>query len=409
MISPVEQFQGLNCTINTTEDCNLRCKYCYETCKSPKTIEFDKCKKFIDLILDDPDPCLLKGTDKEDIYQGYIFDFIGGDSLMNVDILDKTMTYLSTKFASMNDDRKPLRGWRCSLSSNGTLFTLPKVREFCEKWKKSLSLGVSIDGNPEIHDANRVFPDGTGSMKTILEGWPWYQKNFPIESQSTKATCARNTIPHLYDSLVWMHEELGLNYINQNFIMEDTGCTEEDYKMLDMQLGRCVQYVWDHRNELYWSMIDRTRVCVPNNEKAIQEAKERFYTSGFCGSGCMPTLSIDGNIYPCFRWLPHTQNGQAGIMCVGNVDEGLTHKENFTKIQECSKRCNCTKDPKCLECELEPLCPYCIGGCYAEFGEFKRTTYICEIMKLQNKWAERYWKAWDEEKRIKKNNERNNI
>ena len=51
MIDNQEQFKGLNCTINTTEDCNLRCKYCYETCKTTRKIDIDKCYKFIDLIL----------------------------------------------------------------------------------------------------------------------------------------------------------------------------------------------------------------------------------------------------------------------------------------------------------------------------------------------------------------------
>ena len=404
MIAPKENFEGLNCTINTTEDCNLRCKYCYETCKVPKTIPYEYCTKFIDLILDDPDPCLLNDSVLASTYQGYIFDFIGGDALMNIDILDKIMNYINTKMALK--DPQPLRGWRASISSNGTLFAFPKVREFCEKWNKSLSLGVSIDGCPEIHDLNRIFPDGRGSMKVIQEWWPWYQSIFPIDSQSTKATCARNSIPYLYDSLVFMHEELGINYINQNFIMEDTGCTKEDYKLLDCQMKKCVEYVWDHRNEMYWSMIDRNRNIPSNHPEKIKEDKERFYTHGWCGSGAMPTLSIDGKIYPCFRWLPPTQNGQTGIMCVGDVWNGLNHKENFKKVSDCAIRCNCTKDPKCLECELEPLCPYCIGGCFAEFGEFKRATYICEFTKMQNKWAKIYWERYDEEQE-KIKNERN--
>ena len=127
MIHPADSFKGLNITINTTEDCNLRCKYCYETCKTPKTIDLDTCKKFIDIILDDPDPCLLKDTDRIYAYDGYIFDFIGGDSLMNVDILDKIMSYITTKMTLR--ENQPINGYRFSLSSNGTLFELPKVRE----------------------------------------------------------------------------------------------------------------------------------------------------------------------------------------------------------------------------------------------------------------------------------------
>ena len=79
MIRDIPEFYGLNCTINTTEDCNLRCKYCYETCKKPNNITLDKCYKFVDLVLEDEDPCNLRGTDRENIYDARVFDFIGGE------------------------------------------------------------------------------------------------------------------------------------------------------------------------------------------------------------------------------------------------------------------------------------------------------------------------------------------
>ena len=77
-------------------------------------------------------------------------------------------------------------------------------------------------------------------------------------------------------------------------------------------------------------------------------------------------------------------------MCVGNVDSGFTNIENFVKVQEGSIRANCTKEEKCLTCKLEPDCAYCIGGCYAEYNDFIRTTHICEVTKLLGKWSEIY-------------------
>ena len=78
-------------------------------------------------------------------------------------------------------------------------------------------------------------------------------------------------------------------------------------------------------------------------------------------------------------------------MSVGNVDQGFIHRENFEKVREGCKRKICTKDPKCLECEYEEACSYCIGGCYAEYGDFIRTTHICEITKIQVEYARKYW------------------
>lgn len=385
MIQDWFTFEGLNCTINTTEDCNLRCKYCYETAKKSKSIDLNTAYRFIDLIydsLDNGDDFLgIKGTEDEWLYHGIVWDFIGGDSLIDPALLDKLFTRIVTRNAMMKNPLK--RGWRGSISSNGTLFEREDVRRFCEKWHDNLSLGVSIDGCPTIHDMYRVFPDGTGSISTIMKNWEWFRRWFPVESQVTKATCSKASIPYLYDSLRFMHEDLGIRWIHQNFIMEDTGCTEEDYALLDRELEKCVQYVLNHDDELFWSMIDHNKGDTGN-----------FYTEGRCGSGRMPCCAIDGNIYPCFRWLAHTQNGRNGVMCVGNVDEGFIHKENFIAVQNGSIRDNCTKDQKCRDCEFEPECTYCIGGCYAECGDFIRLTHICEITKLICKWSKIYEDAY---------------
>jgi len=402
MIDNLKNKEGLNVTINTTEDCNMRCKYCYEINKTKRSIDFEKCKKFIDLLLSDENYLGFEENERASGLweKGVIIDFIGGDALMNVDICDKTLTYLVYKLNITKTERakKWRDSWRCSISSNGTLLGDPKVRAFLEKWSKNISLSISIDGCPEIHDKNRIMayrgPNGeeVGSMDIILKNWDWYKKTFPYESLSTKATCSRDTIPYLYDSLVFMHETLGLKYINQNFIMEDTGCTEEDYNILREQMQKCIDYVYEHRNEMFWSMIDKHFLCANYEEN---KDSEEYWHKGHCGSGCMPALSIDGDIYPCFRWLPHTQK-EKGVMCVGNVDEGFTHSENFKNVREGAYRCSCTKDPECRECEFEEACAYCIGGCYAEYGDFVRTTHICEITKIQVEYARKYWERLGE-------------
>ena len=82
-------------------------------------------------------------------------------------------------------------------------------------------------------------------------------------------------------------------------------------------------------------------------------------------------------------------------MICGNVDEGWTHFENFNKVSVGAYKCNCTKEEKCKVCIYESACPYCIGGCYSEFGEFRRTTYICEVIKILCEYAKKYWREYD--------------
>lgn len=386
MIKNLDEFPGLNCTINTTENCNLRCKYCYEVSKRSRNIDFELCKKFIDMVTgpqDDFTPMMKKLSQ-----EGMIFDFIGGDSLIDPQLLDRIARYITYR---LNITQHPARNkWRMSISTNGTLFEREDVRAFCEKWRNLLSIGVSVDGCPEIHDKYRVFPTEKGTLSVINKWIPWYREVFPVQSESTKSTCSKASIPYLYKSLVYLHEDMGYKYINQNFIMEDTGCTEEDYRLLDEQMEKCVRYVLDHRHEMYWSMIDRLYLERRNPDSPIPDVAR-------CGSGCMPCLSLDGLIYPCFRWLPISQpDGKAPEIAVsGNTRTGQWFPDVFDFISEGSKRSSCTKDEKCLKCEYEPCCPYCIGGCYAEYGEFRRTTHICEITKIQAKWAEIYWREYE--------------
>lgn len=390
MILPLIEQEGLHATINTTEDCNLRCKYCYEINKKPKSIDFEYCKKFIDDLINDDDPCGAN-IDDSDYFKnlpkdGIIIDFIGGDALIDVKLLDKVINYFIMKVNTT--DTQNARYWRnkyrFSISSNGTLFT-DEVKRFCEKWQKILSIEVSIDGCPEIHDMNRVFPDGTGSMSKILEDWKWYKKTFPYDSRTTKATMSKNTIPYLYESLKFMHEDLGLVYISQNFIMENAYLTEEDLHMFEDQMKLCVQYVLEHQDNLYYRPFD-------NVEFAAHKLSEGdfFYKAGHCGSGSMPCLGIDGNYYPCFRWLPHTQSSYQSPIMVGNVKDGFNNKQGFVDVRHGAYRCNCSEE-KCKNCKYESACSYCIAGCYSEFGCFKRATYICDITKIQCKYAKIYW------------------
>jgi uncharacterized protein len=218
MINAPRLFQGLNCTINTTEDCNLRCKYCYEINKKSREISRDSCYKFIDVLLGDSS----NWTDrmKDALSEGIVLDFIGGDSLMNFRLLDDVMEYFIYKLNILNHPCK--NKFRFSICSNGTLFS-DEVKIFLEKWKSCLSLGVSLDGCLEIHDMNRVFPNGEGSLNKILKDFPWYRENFPMDSKITKSTLSKNSIPYMEKSLRYLHEQLGIKYVFQNFVMDDCG------------------------------------------------------------------------------------------------------------------------------------------------------------------------------------------
>jgi len=378
LIDPRKNFDGLNVTINTGEACNLACKYCYENNKRPNRMTLDVAKRFIDLILNDPDPCGIVGTKDEKFNNlGLILDFIGGEPLMEVELIRGTIEHFISQAVLLN--HKWAFNWRISISTNGTLLDDPAVQKFCRDYKENLSIGVSIDGCKTYHDLNRIYPDGRGSLDIIMKNWEFYRE-IAVDA-ATKSTLNKEGIPFIFDSLKFLHEDLGLKYINQNFIFEDMDLNEEDLKEIDRQFEKCVAYVHLHHDDLYWSMIDK---------RFLDRANTSCEDSEWCGSGLMPAVAPNGKIYPCFRWLPHSQKNVD--MSVGDVFSGMYKKETFGKVRAGGHRCNITKDDKCKSCEIEKQCAYCSASCFAEYGEFKRQTHICEITKLQDKWAHIYWK-----------------
>lgn len=383
MLPDIPLYDGLNVTFQVTEDCNLRCKYCYEINKKPGELPLEYAKKFIDLLLQDDDPVLAKETEMEWLIQrGIILDFIGGDALMVPELADKILQYFQTQ-AIILHHRWAYR-WRANISTNGTLFGNPQVREFLEKYKNNISLGVSIDGCPEIHDKNRVWKDGRGTMSDILKWWDWYVDYMGIDNAATKATYNKDTIPYLSKSIKFLHQELGLKQINNNFIFENMHLTKNDLELLDREMEKSIHYILEHRHDLYVSMFSKgfgigEPMCKPDE--------------GWCGSGAMPCLSINGKIYPCFRFTPNTMRHRQLDFYVGDVWNGLTHKERFKTVrQQTRKRIS---PQMCFDCAVESSCGWCIGGAFAEKGEFYRQVHLCEIHKLEAKWAKKYWEEYD--------------
>ncbi|MDR1323047.1 MAG: hypothetical protein LBK68_01265 [Candidatus Margulisbacteria bacterium] len=383
MIPAARQYEGLNITFQVTEDCNLRCKYCYEVNKRPGNLPFEYAQKFIDIMLAEEDPIGLLDTETKWLLQrGLVLDFIGGDALMVPDLVDKILRYYQYRAVELNH-RWAYR-WRASISTNGTLFKNPRVRDFMMKYKDSLSVGISVDGCPEIHDRNRIWKDGSGTMKDILKWWDWYMEWTNREFASTKATCNRETIPYLTKSIKFLHEELGLRQINMNFIFEDMHLTQADLDLLDQEMEKSVEYILEHRHDLYVGMFSKSFGL----GDAMREPDK-----GWCGSGAMPCLSINGKIYPCFRFTPNTMHNKDLDFNVGDVWQGLIHKDRFQIVRAQTRE---KISPKmCKECAVESSCAWCIGGSFAEKGEFCRQTNICEIHKRQAKWARKYWEEYD--------------
>ncbi|WP_272700271.1 12,18-didecarboxysiroheme deacetylase [Desulfovibrio sp. Fe33] len=161
---------------NMTQRCNLKCVHCYAQAIDPSghkdPISTDQAKVMIDDLAQFGAPVML---------------FSGGEPLVREDLVDLA------KYATS-------KGMRAVISTNGTLITKSKARELKEV---GLSyVGISIDGNEEVHDK---FRGVRGAYKQALKG----VENCKAEGLKVGLRFTINKrnaveIPHLFDLIEQM-------------------------------------------------------------------------------------------------------------------------------------------------------------------------------------------------------------
>ena len=178
-----------NITFIVTEDCNLRCKYCYITHKAKgKKLALQTAKKFIDYLLND---------NKIHRCQSIILDFIGGEPLLEAELIEDICDYF--KIRSYEEENPWYWRYRINISTNGVNYSDNAVQRLIENNKGKISIGITIDGTKEKHDLQRVFPDGTGSYDVVNKNIKLWLEQFP---GSTKVTFASDDLKYLKESIV---------------------------------------------------------------------------------------------------------------------------------------------------------------------------------------------------------------
>ena len=105
-------------TYQVTEDCTLACSYCYQNNKSPKRMTWDIAKRATDYILSDKSDYI--NTQKQG---GLIAEFIGGEPLMEIELITEITEYLKKELFQMGHPW--LNFHRFSVCSNSTEYFNP--------------------------------------------------------------------------------------------------------------------------------------------------------------------------------------------------------------------------------------------------------------------------------------------
>lgn len=366
-------------TFQVTDACNLACTYCYQINKGTRKMSMEVAKKYIDL--------LLTGDKGFDNYvgiehtPGIVLDFIGGEPLLEVELMDQIIDYFRAKALELNHPWA--EKYMCSISSNGTLYFDEKVQKFLEKHKNHLSFSVSIDGNKELHDSCRVFPDGRPSYDLAVSGaMDWMNKGHYMGS---KITVAPANVGYVFEASKHMIE-LGYYDININCVYEE-GWTIEHATTLYHQLKKFADFMLtlDNPEEYYYAFFRE-------DEYAPLPPEDNDNWCG--GTGLMLSCDPDGVLYPCIRYMESSLGTDQKPIIIGNVDDGIGATQD---IRDCIKCLQCItrrsqSTDECFNCPIGKGCSWCSAYNYQVFGTVdKRATYICEMHKAASLANVYYW------------------
>lgn len=359
-------------TFIVTKDCQLECKYCYLVGKNTQErMSWDIAKRTIDYILDNE-------FDENFNHKSVVWDFIGGEPFLEIDLIDKICDYI--KFELFRRNHHWFNSYRFSFSTNGINYHTERVQNFIRKNKEHLSIGVTIDGTELLHDLNRIYKDsGKGSYKDVVKNIPLWLSQFP--NGATKVTICSENIPYITESVLHLFG-LGIHDVNINCVFENVWKDGDDVR-LENQLISLADAIIDndlYKNNtcsFYWEYMGKPMDCKRENDN-------------WCGAGRMMAVDAAGNFYPCTRFAQYSlRNKKAWI--IGNVYDGIDKNKlrPFLTLDRCTQ-----STQECVECEVASGCAWCQGENYDAADTptvFQRSTAICKMHKARVRANNYYW------------------
>jgi len=336
-------------SLNVTEDCNFECRYCvyssgryeYARSHSTKRMNFSIAKKAIDYYFS-----LLNDGKRYNPNRTPAVSFFGGEPLLNFSLIKECVEYISDEYG----DYEVTYG----LTTNGSLLE-DKISWLIQN---NFDINISLDGPEEQHDANRVYRNGKGTFKDVMENI----------AKLNDAKYKKVSIISTYDwrcDLFKCHEFFNRSDIPRlafvGEVLKTPGCkyygqfTEVDRMAFAKQLEKAKAYyletIGDQEQQGKKSSVFDKLFC-DNPIQMVHGCRPAFSGSSIMPftSACIPGdkifVDVNGDFHICEKII--------ATRPIGSVDEGL----NFEKIRKFISDYLHHMD-KCASCKLRMACPFC--------------------------------------------------
>ena len=336
---PEQTFPIQRIVLNTTNQCNLACGYCYEYSDDKIAQTKDKPKYMSDAVAQAAiDTLVSESGGRSQLH----VTFFGGETLLNFGLMRSSVEYATHKAGEAG------KTVDFSLTTNATLLT-EEIADFLAEHR--IGVTVSIDGDKELHDRMRVFHSGKGSYDVIAPKIKMLLARHRTNSIGARVTLSNGVreVRRIYDHLT---QEFGFQGVG---FSPATANPDRLYHIngtkMDQVLDEFAELAWEYRDYA----IKGGRHYFTNVSDTIKEVHLGISKAYTCGAGLgLLGVGTTGDIAACHRFVD-SPVAQMGNVMNGGVDHET--RRVFLENHHIGAR------PDCHTCWVRPVCA---GGCYHE-------------------------------------------
>ncbi len=330
-----------------TEQCNLRCTYCYEEHGTKRMTE-EVAQAGVDFLFRQKTPDLT-------------IMFFGGEPTLESDLIISTIKYI------VRLNKKYEKNLSFGITTNCT--QLPdKLADCIHQTAKFYKFDVqlSIDGPEEVQDMYRIRPDGTGSWNTVsptLDKWIDLAEKSDDLHISVHGCLNKKTIGKLYDTFLYFREERGIQRLWYLPVSEEDW-TPEDVETYRSELAKVQEWIIKrceedgHTGEVAnYAPLDR---CLQAHTKrgAPCAAGDNFMS-----------ICPDGSLNPCHQMHFNNPDSACGDVWMGVDQEARRFYTEYddADFEEC-QGCDHMHCYRCIAHNFDSRgCPLSVrGGAYCD-------------------------------------------
>jgi len=324
--------------LHLAHDCNLSCRYCFGAQGSfagPRSLmPAEVGRRAVDFLLASSGP-----------RRHVEIDFFGGEPLLNFAVLRELVAYGREKAARANKEIK------FTVTTNAVLLN-DQVGDYLAE--NQISVILSLDGRPPVHDRMRVFPNGSGSYATVVNNIARFLEAHPDADYYLRGTFTRANLDFAGDVLHLA--DLGFDKISVEPVVASP---KENYALREEDLP------------LVFAEYERLAAELVSRARRGREIDFYHFNIDLDGGPCLPrrlrgcgaggeylAVTPQGDLYPCHQFVGRPD------YWLGDVDRGVVRSD----LRAMFRHAHVYNKEGCGECWARF---YCSGGCHASAQAFR--------------------------------------